>query len=287
VKKYLDRLAVAFILVLCVILRQMLSLKKGSYLGNLDKSICNEHIVACMTSYDNVALYDKMHCHENPHFSFVLNGGSLEKRGNIEIERQPGKITFYHSGEYHQSTCIKNSSRHVNLELQPRFLAENEIEETKLASVIEKNPDAKFLLLQVCKELMADDEWSDVSIKMILHELLNQYLYLQANKKNRLWLSKIDEILRDNLHEALSLDYLSNIVNLHPVTISKQFHKYYSCTLGEYVRKLRIEKALTLIKNSQYTLTEIAYECGFADQSHFIRTFKHLTAFLPHNYQRL
>jgi AraC family transcriptional regulator len=265
----------------------MLSLKKGSYLGNLDKAICNEHIVASITSYDNADLYDKMHCHENPHFSFVLNGGSLEKRKNTEIERQPGKITFYHSGEYHQSTCIMSSSRHINLELQPRFLAENEIDETKLASAIEKNPDAKFLLLQVCKELIADDEWSGVSIKMVLHELLNQYLYLQTNRKNRLWLSKIDELLRENLYEAVSLDYLSKSLSLHPVTISKQFHKYYSCTLGEYVRKLRIEKALTLIKNSRYSLTEIAHECGFADQSHFIRTFKQLTGFLPHHYQRL
>ena len=57
----------------------MLSLRKGRYLGHLDKSVQDEYIIAAMTSYNADGLYSEMHCHENPHISLVLSGGNLEK----------------------------------------------------------------------------------------------------------------------------------------------------------------------------------------------------------------
>ncbi|SRR5258706_2347065 len=265
----------------------MLSLTKGIYLGTIEKSICDDDIIACLTSYNEAESYKKMHCHENPHISFVLAGGNLEKRKNGQIERLPGKITFYYSGENHQSIDILNFSKHINLELKQRFITEYRINEGTLAYAIAKNPDAKFLLLRIYKELTTDDEISAISIRMLLLELLNHSMYFQEKEKNHSWVNIVDEILRNNLYQQWSLNYLSTIVQMHPVTVSRQFHKYYSCTLGEYVRKLKIEKALTLIKTSQNSLTEIAFECGFADQSHFIRTFKRLTGLLPHIYQKM
>ncbi|MGB1004752.1 MAG: helix-turn-helix domain-containing protein [Salibacteraceae bacterium] len=43
---------------------------------------------------------------------------------------------------------------------------------------------------------------------------------------------------------------------------------------------------MDLLKNTSLSTTEIAYECGFADQSHFIRTFKNLNGFTPKQYQK-
>src|SRR5258706_10159711 len=162
----------------------MLSLTKGIYLGTIEKSICDDDIIACLTSYNEAESYKKMHCHENPHISFVLNGGNLEKRKNGEIERLPGKVTFYHSGEYHQSIDILNSYKHINLELEQQFIIEYRVNESALAYTIEKNPDAKFLLLRIYKELSANDEMSAVSIRMLLLELLSHSKYFQEKEKN-------------------------------------------------------------------------------------------------------
>jgi AraC family transcriptional regulator len=261
-------------------------LVKGTYSGNLDKSICDGYIFACTTSYDRNLAQEQMHCHENPHISFVLNGGSLEKRRNREVERQPGKITFYHSGEYHQSTNIIHSSKHINLEIEQSFLTEYEIVESAIDETINRNNDAKFLLLRVYKELTVADELSAISIRMLLLDLINYSLPFHVKEKRPKWIIEIENIIQIKWDEHLSLNDLSTAVNVHPVTISKMFHKYHSCTLGQYMRKLKIEKALTLIKTSNYSLTEIAFECGFADQSHFTRTFKHMTGLLPHDYQK-
>jgi AraC family transcriptional regulator len=101
-----------------------------------------------------------------------------------------------------------------------------------------------------------------------------------------LWLKKVHEMLHDSWNKKLTLTDLARESSVNPITISKHFHKYFSCTLGEYMRKLKIEKSLAIIKNST-SLTDVAYLCDFADQSHFIRTFKHLTGFLPKEYKRL
>lgn len=265
----------------------MLSLEKGMYLGSVNKSIHDDYIIANLTSYSETPVQKEMHYHENPHISFVLHGGNLEKRKNVEIERLPGKISFYRSGEYHQSIVIANPSRHINLELHQQFFVEYGINEGALSDAITKAPDAKFLLLRMHSELIAQDEMSALSARMLLLQLFNNSLKFNSINKSLPWINTIDEILRNNLHQQPSLNYLSTAVNMHPVTVSKQFHRYYSCTLGEYVRKLKIEKAIELIKSSRYSLTEIAFECGFADQSHFIRTFKRLTGVLPLAYKKM
>jgi AraC family transcriptional regulator len=257
-------------------------LEKGKYLGTVDKSMASKHFVACITSYHRGALQQEMHCHENPHISYVLHGGNLEKRKMSQIERPVGKMTFYHAGEYHQSIYTIDSSRHINVEVENGFFQEYAIVEEMFSRAISRVPDAKFLLLRIYKELMADDPMSSVSIDMLLLELMDQLLQFQEGDKRPAWLRNIEELLRDQRLETISLSVLSGMVQVHPVTISKQFHRYYGCTLGEYVRKLRVERSLSLIKDPDRSLTDISYECGFADQSHFIRTFKRLTGLLPH-----
>jgi AraC family transcriptional regulator len=55
--------------------------------------------------------------------------------------------------------------------------------------------------------------------------------------------------------------------------------------LGEYLRKLKVQKSIALIKNSELPLTEIAYLCGFSDQSHFTKVFKETLGFLPKEFR--
>lgn len=67
----------------------------------------------------------------------------------------------------------------------------------------------------------------------------------------------------------------------------QKFPRIFGCTLGEYARQVKIEKAISLIGQSRGSLADIAYECGFADQSHFIRAFKSATGFLPGEFKKI
>jgi AraC-like DNA-binding protein len=108
-------------------------------------------------------------------------------------------------------------------------------------------------------------------------------------KKMPAWAKELKEIIQDQIDTnlALSLKGVSQSLNVHPAYLSREFSKYFSdLTFGEYIRKLRIEKATGLLKGSKYSLAEIAYLTGFSDQSHFTRIFKKHTGKSPAAYRK-
>ena len=110
---------------------------------------------------------------------------------------------------------------------------------------------------------------------------------MERFEKSPFWVKSLNELLNDCWNENPNLQDLSQILNLNPITISKHFPKYFGCTLGEYMRRIKINRSLSLIQSKNTNLTEISFQCGFSDQSHFIRTFKNQTGFLPKQFQKL
>ena len=69
--------------------------------------------------------------------------------------------------------------------------------------------------------------------------------------------------------------------------LSREFARYFdNLSFGEYIRKLRINKALQLLDTMAYSLAEIAYLTDFSDQSHFTRIFKQHTGQSPATYRK-
>lgn len=125
----------------------------------------------------------------------------------------------------------------------------------------------------------------------MLHEVYHKFLKEKKanNKKVPAWVKDLKAIIQDQIDTQFTFDLkkISNDLEMNPSYLSREFSKYFEdLNFGDYVRKLRIEKAITLIQNSTYTLTEIGYMTGFSDQSHFTRIFKHCTGKNPSSYRK-
>lgn len=227
------------------------------------------------------------HYHENSHVSFVMRGGVLDKRRTRETERLSGELMFFHAGESHQTIIGSFPTKNINLAIEPEFLQDNLATEAAVKSAVDRNPYAKFIMLKIYKELVSEDAFSASSIKMLLLNLIHVNPEIDSKNTRPGWINVVAQLTRDKWNESLTLKDLSEAAGIHPITVSKHFPKYFSCTFGEHMRRLKIEKSLYFLKDSAFSLTEIAAECGFSDQSHFIRTFKQLTGFLPNNYKKL
>ncbi len=260
-------------------------LGKGAYIGHVHTSMQLDGIIAGTTVYTSEASNGDMHSHENPHISFVLSGGSIDKREKSEKEQCAGAISFYYAGETHQTIQKMFPAQHVNLELDMQFLKRYHLYEHDILNCIKKTPDAKFLLIKIYNDFLLNDRYSKTSADFLLLELLNMGCFKE--KQVPVWAGRLEELLRANWSETIELGYLSKVLGIHPVTISKNFHRYFGCGFGDYMRKLKIEQAVALVKNSKQTLSEITYSCGFADQSHFIRTFKAYTGMLPLHFRKI
>jgi AraC family transcriptional regulator len=262
----------------------MLKLETGTFLGDIRKTFDADGILICQTEYKD-KVFEGWHSHENHHISFILEGGNREERRHREIQANPGSLVFYSAGELHRNLNTLHPSRNLNLEIEESFYRSYNLSDLVVNEQSLNIAEVKFTLLKIYKECLSNDSHSTSSIHASLLSLL-QHRNTEIDETSPRWVKAIREILNDRWNEAPTLSELSKVLQVHPVTVSKHFPKYFNCTFGEYMRKLKVEKAIEQIKSSGRPLTEVAYACGFFDQSHFIRAFKTLTSLSPKEYRK-
>lgn len=128
-------------------------------------------------------------------------------------------------------------------------------------------------------------------VEQVLLQMVNKYIVEKSVSKKRIppWAKELKEMIQDytDTNFSLSLQEVSKELDIHPAYLSRVFSKYFdNLSFGEYIRKLRIEKAIELLRSSPHSLTEIAYLTGFSDQSHFNRIFKKHTGVQPSVYRK-
>lgn len=122
----------------------------------------------------------------------------------------------------------------------------------------------------------------------IFIDVFNKFIKKKsAQKKSPDWVKELKEIIQDQIDTNLNLTEISKSLDINPSYLSREFSNHFNnLSFGEYTRKLRIEKAIELIKTNIYSLTEIAYLTGFSDQSHFTRIFKQHTGKNPSAFKK-
>lgn len=103
------------------------------------------------------------------------------------------------------------------------------------------------------------------------------------------WAVQLRELIQDHLDTnlALRLTEVAETLRVNPTYLSREFGRYFdNLSFGEYIRKLRIDKAQHLLDTTTYSVGEIAYLTGFSDQSHFTRIFKQHLGQSPAAYRK-
>jgi AraC family transcriptional regulator len=101
------------------------------------------------------------------------------------------------------------------------------------------------------------------------------------------WLTQAQELIHQHFAEKLSLRVIADAVQIHPSHLARTFRQHHRCSIGEYVRRLRIEYAAQELLKSASSLTDISLAAGFSDQSHFTHEFKRQLRTTPAEYKKL
>jgi AraC family transcriptional regulator len=88
------------------------------------------------------------------------------------------------------------------------------------------------------------------------------------------WLAVADRRLRDRLEHRWSLEELAREAGISTVRLSRGFRNVFGESVGERLRRRRLEAARELLGVAGSDLAEVAFACGFADQSHLTRAFR-------------
>jgi len=271
---------------MCPIPNTPIQYDKGTYVGKKIKQFTVDDIITSETTFEQ-DMSSEWHYHTNPHFSHILLGGSKEiRKDGVEIQKA-GKGLYYYPGIPHQNVNYQKNTRIFNLELTPGFFKRYDLSVPKESVMFD---DHSQLNVNGLVQAMREYYLNDFTAPLALHQLCLSLIQCLLSKDETIfpeWAKKISIVMNDCWNQPLSLDFLSAQIGLHPVTISRYFSHYFNCSAGEYLRKIKIERALSLIRAGNYPLTEIAYRCGFADQAHFTKVFIHVTGWKPKQYQGL
>jgi AraC-like DNA-binding protein len=207
----------------------------------------------------------------------LLQGTLFESNKKEAYYLIPGSLIFHNWQDAHYNKKPPEFTRGFHIELNDSWFLEYDIKTQDFEGSINlKSPIIKNLIQKVFIESKVDDDCSKLSIDATLIELFDSVKDIGHKiSKRPSWAIKLKELLFEEDIDY-SLKHLSACIGIHPTHLSREFHRHFGTSLGEYVRLIKLNKAFYLISSNKFSMTEICYKCGFYDQSHFITNFKRI-----------
>lgn len=127
-------------------------------------------------------------------------------------------------------------------------------------------------LMEELRSMDADIHNLPVLQAAIILNMVTQ-LTLQPTRENQVnYISRIMEYVSLHYAEPLSTDRIAAEFFISKAKLNKDFRRYTSCSIHEYLTTLRLENACERLKAGK-NVTATALECGFPSISNFIRVF--------------
>jgi AraC family transcriptional regulator len=230
------------------------------------------------------------HYHAYSHFELTMRGETCAGNRRDTFYCSADTLLFHNCQEPHYNVKPAGRTRGFQLEIAPAWSQQFELNGQALPdSTNVRHPGVKLLYYNIYKESKLADDVSALSIDALLLNMLTTMRGEagRAAKQQPAWVKTIDELLRENFLQPPSLQTIAAELNLHWAHLSREFPRYFHCNFGAYLRQIRIEKSLALLRDRNLSLTDIALQCGFADQSHFIRCFREFLGVTPKAFRKL
>ena len=99
-------------------------------------------------------------------------------------------------------------------------------------------------------------------------------------------LKRLHKYVKQNYSEHMPLEKAAGIAALEKSYFSSYFRAKIGITFTDWLRQVRVRKATELLKAEDFSITEVAYEVGFADLRTFERAFKKHTRMTPREFKK-
>jgi AraC family transcriptional regulator len=237
-----------------------------------------------------VSLYEsQLHVHAKSYIIITVGGKYASTFDTRTDEFTPWTVTYHQAGLSHSSRYGVRGARVLYVELpQERLKDFWQVSASHLNHFSLQGGLAHGAARQLYNEFRASDRFSPFVIDGLVMQLLAYLLRRRTGRPHRVpsWLGKADELIRNRYLEPLALTGIANSVQVHPGHLAREYMRYYSCTIGEQIRRLRIEHACEQLSSTDRCLADIALCTGFSDQSHFTVSFRQHIGMPPSNYRK-
>lgn len=104
---------------------------------------------------------------------------------------------------------------------------------------------------------------------------------------DKAFMKRAVDFIETNIHETeLSINALADATATSPSSLNRKMKRITNVTPAEFVKRLRLQRAATLLETTDRAVNTIAFDCGFSDQNYFGKCFKKHTGFTPTEYRK-
>lgn len=231
------------------------------------------------------------HTHERPCVCFML-GGSFELRyaGGKSRECTPGAV-FIEPAEEKHCNCMGCRGARV-LVLQPDLRTESYsplVTRALTEPAHFRHGPLEGLARRLDAELAGMDSASALMLEGLAYELLGLIARERLPAFGRRppgWLGQSEAIIRARCRDRLTVAGIAREVGVHPAHLARAFRRQFHCSIGRFIRRLRLEWAASQLMATDRSIAAIALDAGYSDQSHFTRRFRDQIGSTPHRWRR-
>jgi AraC-like DNA-binding protein len=262
------------------------------------ETVCLEY--TCPIDAEQIGIFSR-----NDYLVYVLSGKKSYKTINGEWTLVPGQTLYLKKGAEIIHQYFDDEYCMLGFFLSDELIRETIVEfQGKLVMNIGQNPE-EFTAIQVettdylegyfhsmLSYFRGIDRPPDhllvLKLKELLVNLINSDPLLTAYFK-RLTESErpsLQQIMEKNFCFRLRLEDYAELCHRSLSAFKREFQQTYKESPGKWIMKRRVERAANLLANTDQSVTEVAFETGFEDLSHFSRVFKNITGINPSEYKK-
>ena len=225
------------------------------------------------------------HAHDEWRYCLALQGSYTDSWRRGYRTRTPWQLSLHPASEMHTSLFhAETTCFHIEFTRawRKRLLDEAGIAQEPLEFLCGRAPT---LAGQLYQEFRRSDGCSPLVLEGLACELAGwSARAARSEPRGPSWAYLARDLLHDRFHESLELEGIAAELGVHSVHLARQFKRTFGWTVGDYVRRLRVEFVCEQLAAGK-PLAELALRAGFSDQSHLTRVFKRFTGRTPGQYR--
>lgn len=226
------------------------------------------------------------HEHPLPKVTITLAGGCTEQREGREHRYDSGTLQVNPTGSSHAYRTGTEGMRIFSVTFGPSW--SERLPAVPLdPRVANREPRLVSLAWRLHQEFLRPDDLSPLVMEELLTGLVDRCAPADGGTGSRpAWLDRLLSLVHDTFAGSMGLSDYAEEIGIDRSHLARTFRDRFGCTLGEYVRGLRVARARLLLMETDRPLADVAHATGFSDQSHMGRTFRRLLGPTPGQIRR-
>ena len=250
--------------------------------------------------------------HFHPEYEVILNtrsngtrivGDSVEIFDNYDLVIIGRNIP--HCWNYYRNNIISSEDRGIMLHFRLESIGESLLSQHELHPIKQLLLDSERGILFSVEDARKSEPYMESMVKNKgIDKMISFFNILKimcdAEKKTLLCsenyrrtydergnkkMSDVYNYVSEHYNKPITLRTISGIAQMSPFAFSRYFKKYSGAGFIEYLNRVRMNKACHLLRETEYQIQNIAFECGFSSISNFNKQFRKAEGVSPRDYR--